>query len=147
MSEPQVSVYQSNVDLREPVPSRIQAEAGPASSRRPAVIIEQPAEPLPSGEAPCALDGRTTFNEFVAQPLMIPLSMSGINDLRERPTDMPIATWTAPFPALRLDRAHDAVGGGICIRRLTWRLYDANSSLTERRPHGLAPRRIPIADQ
>jgi len=73
--------------------------------------------------------------------------MRVINELRERPTDMPLAIGTAPIPALRFDRAHDAVGGGPCIRRLTWRLYDANSSLTERRPNGLAPLGIPIADQ
>ena len=49
-----------------------------ASSRRAKVIIEEPAETLPTANSTHAAGRRRAIDEFVAETLMIPLPVSGV---------------------------------------------------------------------
>ena len=118
-----------------------------AASCRACVVIEKPAEALTTANPTAPSDGRRAVNEFVAEPLVIPLLVVVGNELGDRPAEMPVAEWNHPVEALMLDRAHEPFGIGIRIRGLERRLHHADPSLTQARAHGYAPFRVPDTDQ
>ena len=64
-----------------------------------------------------------TLDQFVLNPLVIPLTVVMLDALRNRPPEMAFAKWDHAVEALILDRAHEPFGRiirkfGRAIRRL-----------------------------
>jgi hypothetical protein len=101
------------------------------SSGCAAVIIEEPAESLSTANPIDAIDRRCAVNEFVAEPLVIPLSVVMLDEFGNRPSEMTFTARDHPVEALVLDRAHEPFGIGIRIRRPRRRLHHAEPGLAQ----------------
>ena len=124
----------------EPVHRRFQ-------SRRARVVVEQPTETLaPTNATDTPLRWRT-LNQFVAQPLMIPLAMIVGDKFGDGPSKMALAERNQPIETFLFDRADEAFGVGVRIRRPIRRLDDAEPGVLQARADRLTPLRVPVADQ
>ena len=100
-----------------------------AASCRAYVVIEKPAEALTTANPTAAMNRRRAVNEFVAEPLVIPLLVIVCNELGDRPAEMTVTKRDHPVEALVLDRAPEAFRVGIRVGRLKRCLHHADPSL------------------
>ena len=88
----------------------------------------------------CAVD------QFVAQALVILLTVVMLGVLRNRPAEMTFAERDHSAETLFFDRAHEALRVGIRIRRLKWRLHYANPDLAQPFAQRCSPLHVPVTD-
>ena len=88
------------------------------SSSRASLIIKEPAEPLTTPNPLAANRRRPAVDEFVAEPLVIPLPVVMRDELGDRPAEITFTERDHPVEALVLDRAREAlrVRIGVCRR-------------------------------
>src|SRR5262245_30814232 len=95
--------------------------------------------------------GRTAcqrrLDQRVLEPLMIPLTMIMMDELRHGPSEVALAERNQPVEALLLDGSDKTLRVRIRIRCPHGRQDDANPRLAEALLYLLAPFPIPIADQ
>src|SRR5512138_2676668 len=115
-------------------------------SRGSFVVIEQPAQPRPTANAADISFVYGTLNQFVLNPLVIALSMVVRDVLRNRPPEVALTDRDHAVETLIPDRAHEALGVRIRIRRPIWRQHDANARLLGSRVHRRAPLRVAVTD-
>jgi hypothetical protein len=87
------------------------AEAMPPadkSSRDSRVIVQQAAKVLTPVDPSLASTQRATVDEPVPEPLMIPLAMGVLDELRERLSKVALTKRYEPIEALLFDRPHEA---------------------------------------
>ena len=89
-------------------------------------MIEEPAKTLTTANSTDAAHLRHTINEFVAEPLMIPLAMIVLDVLRHRLPQVAFPEGNHSIETFLLDRAHEAFGIGIRVGGLKRSLHNAN---------------------
>src|SRR5262249_23804408 len=80
-------------------------------------------------------------------PLMNPIAMIVGDKLCYRPTKMTLTERNQSIETLFLDRADEALGKGVGIRRPIRRLNDAESRVLQTCTHRFTPLRVAVADQ
>ena len=90
---------------------------------------------------------RHTINEFIAEPLMIPLAMRVLDVLRHRPLQVAFSQGDHSIETFLPDRSHKGFGVGIRIGRLKGCLCDPDPRLVQQPSNGPAPLGIPVTDQ
>jgi hypothetical protein len=103
--------------------SRASAEPKPECLRCPRVVIEQSTKPLAPNTTDAPGRGRTV-NQFVAQSVMVPFAMIMGHKLGRRATEMVLSKWNQSIQTLFFDRADEAFGERVRIRRPIRRLDD-----------------------
>jgi hypothetical protein len=99
--------------------SQIAAEAMPPadeSSRDSLVVVQQAAKADAGGSLP-RVDTTATVDEPVPEPLMIPLAMVVLDELRERSSKVALTKQYEPVEALMFDRPHEAFSVRVRIGR------------------------------
>jgi hypothetical protein len=100
--------------------SQIAAEAMPPadeSSRDSLVVVQQAAKALTPVDPSLASTQRPTVDEPVPEPLMIPLAMVVLDELRERSSKVALTKQYEPVEALMFDRPHEAFSVRVRIGR------------------------------
>ena len=100
-----------------------------------------------SPHSPCTHFRRLAVNQFVVQPLVIPLVMVVGDEFRDRSSMVALAERNQTVQTFLFDRADEPFGVGVGIGRPIWCLDDANPRVLQARPHRPTPLGIPVADQ
>jgi hypothetical protein len=93
-----------------------------------------------------SLARRDTFNQPIAQPLMIPFTMVVRHEFCDGPPEMAFTERHHPIETLFFDRPHEAFGVSIRVGRLDRRLHDADARVAEHAPHFPTPLPIAVTD-
>ncbi len=86
-------------------------------------------------------------DQRILQTLMIPLAVVVLDELGDRPSEVPFTLRDHPVETLVLDRPHKPLRVRIRVRDPIPCLHDPNPRLAEPFAHGRAPLGISIAEQ
>ena len=111
------------------------------------VVIQQTAHTRPAANRPAATGSPERLNQFVADALMVPLTVVVRHEICNRATKMALPQQDHALEALLLDRPHESFRVRVAVRCPQRRLNDSHALLLEERQHGTTPLSIAIADQ
>ena len=123
------------------------ANPAPSGSRCSGVEIQQPTETLVPPHSSDTPFRRLAVNQFVVQPLMIPLAMVVGDEFRDRSSMMALAKRNQAVQRFVFVRADEPFGVRVGIACAIWCPDDANPRVLEARAHRSTPLGIPVTDQ
>jgi hypothetical protein len=118
----------------------------PDRSRCSCVVVEQPTKTFVPTHPTDTPIRTLTVNQFVVQPLMIPLAMIMGDKFRDSPSMMALPERNQAVQTFLFDRADEPFGVGVCVRRPIGCLDDAEPRVLQAHAHRPAPLGIPVAD-
>ena len=112
----------------------------------PIVVTENPADTLAATNDADRSLAPWRFDQFVSEPLMIPLVMIVPRELLERHPQVPFPDRDDPIQALLFYRPDESLRVGVAVGRTRRRADHANPHRVEELLHASAPFHIAVAD-
>jgi hypothetical protein len=117
------------------------------ASRGPLVVIQEATESWTPTDPTLTSIGHDTFDQPIAQPLMIAFVTIVDDVLGHSPLEVPLAEGNDAIETFVFDGADEALSVSIRIRRPPWRLHNPDAALAQQPLYRFAPLRVPITYQ